>query len=75
MSHIRDLISGEAELGSESDDEDFNEETGEVRPKQNGNRGKFEDSSEEDEDEDEEEARRVSEKLQVCLARMTLIIW
>ena len=59
MSNIRELIIGEAELGDSSDDEDFNEETGEARPKQNGNRGKFEDSSEEEEDEDEEEAERV----------------
>ena len=63
MSNIGDLILGEAELGDSSDDGDFNEGTGEARPKQNGNRGKFEDSSEEDEDEDEEEAERVCRPL------------
>ena len=58
MSNIGDLILGEAELGDSSDDGDFNEGTGEARPKQNGNRGKFE-----DEDEDEEEAERVCRPL------------
>ena len=59
---ISDFIHGQADLGSESDDEDFDEATGEARPRQaNGVNGRhFEDSSEEDEDDDdEEEAERV----------------
>ena len=59
MSDLRDFIHGEAELGSESDDEDFDDEVGETRTKQNGVRRNFEDSSEEDEDDDEEEAEKV----------------
>ena len=59
MSNLRDFIQGEAELGTESDDDDFDEETGESKPKRNGPRRDFEDSSEEDEDEDEEEAAKV----------------
>ena len=59
MSDLQAFISGEAELGSESDDGDFDEETGENRRKQNGARHGFEDSSEEEEEDDEEEAQRV----------------
>ncbi|KAG9251999.1 transcription elongation factor SPT6 [Emericellopsis atlantica] len=56
---MRDLISGEAELDDEEDDESFDEETGEARERQNGN---IDDSSEEEEDDDdEEEARKVRE--------------
>ena len=61
---MSDLVSAEAELGGESDDESFDEETGESRQKTNGVNGKgnhFDDSSEEeDDDDDEEEARAVS---------------
>ena len=56
-----DLISGEAELGDESDDESFDEQTGESRQRTNGVNGKgnqFQDSSEEEEDDDDEEAAR-----------------
>ncbi|KAI4150637.1 MAG: hypothetical protein LQ340_003969, partial [Diploschistes diacapsis] len=59
MSHLREFIQGEAELGTESDDEDFDEDTGESRPKKNGTRRNFEDSSEEEEEDDEEEAERI----------------
>lgn len=55
----RDLISGEAELDSQEEDESFDEETGEVRQKNrkaNGTSGHFEDSSEEEDDDDDEEA-------------------
>lgn len=55
----RDLISGEAELDSQEDDESFDEETGEVRRKSrgvNGTNGRFDDSSEEEDDDDDEEA-------------------
>ena len=55
----RDLISGEAELGSEEEDESFDEETGEVRRKSNGiggANGHLDDSSEEEDDDDDEEA-------------------
>ena len=60
----RDLISGEAELDPDEDDESFDEETGEVKRKTNGVNGvngHMDDSSEEeDDDEDEEAAREVS---------------
>ncbi|KAL8713787.1 MAG: hypothetical protein Q9220_002314 [cf. Caloplaca sp. 1 TL-2023] len=55
----RDLISGEAELDSQEDDESFDEETGEVRRKTNGVNGlngHLDDSSEEEDDDDDEEA-------------------
>lgn len=53
MSH--QLLDMQAELGSEEDDEDFDEETGEVtKKKTNGANGQFDDSSEEDEDLDDE---------------------
>ncbi|KAL9009085.1 MAG: hypothetical protein Q9173_005856 [Seirophora scorigena] len=55
----RDLIVGEAELDSQEDDESFDEETGEVRPKTNGVNGlngHIDDSSEEEDDDDDEEA-------------------
>lgn len=55
---MRDLISGEAELGDEEDDESYDEDTGEQRTR-NSN-AQFDDSSEEEEDDDdEEEARKV----------------
>ena len=47
---ISDFIHGQAELGSESDEED--------RPQRNGVNGHYDDSSEEDDD-DEEEAEAV----------------
>ncbi|KAL8831302.1 MAG: hypothetical protein Q9170_005360 [Blastenia crenularia] len=55
----RDLISGEAELDSQEDDESFDEETGQVRRKPNGVNGvngHMDDSSEEEDDDDDEEA-------------------
>ncbi|KAI4258123.1 MAG: hypothetical protein L6R42_005289 [Xanthoria sp. 1 TBL-2021] len=55
----RDLISGEADVDSQDEDESFDEETGEVRRKTNGVKGingHLEDSSEEDDDDDDEEA-------------------
>ena len=66
MSGLYDLIQGEAELGDESDDESFDEETGELRKKLNGARRRNEnldDSSEEESDDDEEAARAVSSSL------------
>ena len=57
---LKNLISTEAELGSESDDEDFDEETGEAKRRTNGKGQDFNDSSEEEEEDDEEEARAVS---------------
>ena len=56
----RELISGEAELADESDEESFGEETEEPRHRSNGTNGKadFNDSSEEEEDDDDEEAVR-----------------
>jgi transcription elongation factor SPT6 len=56
---LRALIHGEAEVGSESEDEDFDEDTGESRKKHRGEPRDFDDSSEEDEEDDEEEAARV----------------
>lgn len=55
----RDLISGEAELDSQEDEESFDEETGEVRRKSHGVNGinrHLDDSSEEEDDDDDEEA-------------------
>lgn len=55
----RDLISGEAELDSQEEDESFDEETGQVRRKPNGVNGingRIDDSSEEEDDDDDEEA-------------------
>lgn len=53
---MRDLISGEAELDDEEEDESFDEGRGQRRQK-----NAVEDSSEEEEDDDdEEEARKVS---------------
>lgn len=49
------LLDDVAELGSE-EDEDFDEETGEVRNRANGTSGMIDDSSEEEEDDDDEEA-------------------
>ncbi|TPX15737.1 uncharacterized protein E0L32_000071 [Thyridium curvatum] len=57
---MRDLISGEAELDDEEDDESFDEETGETRERERN--GDIEDSSEEeDDDDDEEEAAKIRE--------------
>lgn len=59
MSAIQDLIQGEADIADESDDESFNEETGEAKRRStNGANGNLDDSSEEDEDDDDEEAAR-----------------
>lgn len=63
----RDLISGEAELDPDEEDESFDEETGEVRRKTNGVNGVngvngYLDDSSDEEDEDDEEAAR-----EVCL--------
>jgi len=56
---MRDLISGEAELGSdEEEDQSFDEETGETRPRKLRAPVDMEDSSEEEEDDDDEEAAR-----------------
>ncbi len=52
---LKDLIHGEAELGSDEDDESFDEE-GEPRARTNGVDGPLMDSSEEDEDDDDPEA-------------------
>ncbi len=62
---MRDLIEGEAELDDEENDESFDEETGDARPKKLKQRNRdrddadsLEDSSEEEEDDDDEEAAR-----------------
>lgn len=56
-SSMRDLISAEAEIDDEEDDESFDEGNG---PQRSRNQGEFDDSSEEEEDDDdEEEARKV----------------
>ncbi|KAI9714051.1 MAG: Transcription elongation factor spt6 [Bogoriella megaspora] len=52
------LLDVAAELGSEEEDEDFDDETGQVRNKANGTNGAIDDSSEEEEDDDDEEAAR-----------------
>lgn len=51
-----DLIDDRAVLDDEDDEESVDEETGDVRQKSNGAKGRFEDSSEEDDDDDDEEA-------------------
>ena len=56
---MRDLlIQGEAELDEEENDESFDEETGEARPRKEVENGSLDDSSEEEEDDDDEEAAR-----------------
>ena len=68
------LVDISAELGSEEEDEDYNEETGEVRGRQsrtNGTNGAIDDSSEEEEDDDDEEAARaVSPFPSLCLLHL-----
>lgn len=53
------LFDIDAELGSEEEDEDYDEETGEVRTKTRRTDGQVDDSSEEEEEDDEDEARKV----------------
>lgn len=54
------LFDLDAELGSEKEDGDFDEENGEQQPKKRPQNGAMDDSSEEeDDDEDEEAARQV----------------
>lgn len=55
---MRDLIQGEAELDDEENDESFDEDTGEVRPRKEKRNGRVDDSSEEEDDDDDEEAAR-----------------
>lgn len=55
---MRDLISGEADVDEEENDESFDEDTGEARPRSNAQDGHMDDSSDEDEDDDDEEAAR-----------------
>lgn len=52
---MKDLVMGEAELGSESDDESFSEDNGEPRDRGRARNGGVDDSSEEEEDDDDEE--------------------
>lgn len=59
---MRDLIQGEAELDDEENDDSFDEETGEARPRKERDNADLDDSSEEEEDDDDEEAARA-----VCL--------
>ena len=71
---LRDLIVGEAELDEEEEDaESYDEETGDVRVKQTGQRtngvnGHLDDSSEEDEDDDDEEAARLVHMIHLYLS-------
>ncbi|TAQ90193.1 hypothetical protein B7494_g1457 [Chlorociboria aeruginascens] len=55
---MRDLLDGEAELDDEENDDSFDEETGEARPRKERQNGDMEDSSEEEDDDDDEEAAR-----------------
>lgn len=55
---MRDLIQGEAELDDEENEDSFDEDTGEVRPRKSAENRHLDDSSEEDEDDDDEEAAR-----------------
>ena len=54
------LIDNIAELGSEEEDDDYDEEIGETRPKKANGANGIEDSSEEEEEDDEEKLRAVS---------------
>ena len=56
---MRDLIEGEVEVDDEENDDSFDEETGEVRSRNQGPNGHIDDSSEEEDDDDEEAARAV----------------
>ena len=70
MSALYSLIQGEADVADESDDESFDEETGEVRRKANGTNGvngHLDDSSEEEDDDDEEAARAVCAPIKLYL--------
>lgn len=56
---MADLIHGEADVGSdEEDDQSFDEETGDPRPRKEGKDIDMDDSSEEEDDDDDEEAAR-----------------
>ena len=59
---MRELIEGEVEVDDEENDDSFDEDTGEVRPRKQGQNGHIDDSSEEEDDDDDEEAARA-----VCL--------
>ncbi len=71
MSVLRDLIMNEAELGSDDEDEDFDEETGKSNKKSKGTSGRIDDSSEEESEDDEEEERAVSALHKPPLADLT----
>ncbi|KAK5003958.1 hypothetical protein LTR28_009523, partial [Elasticomyces elasticus] len=59
---VNSYLDSDAALGSDEDDENFDEETGEVLPRQNRlTTGALEDSSEEEDDDDEEAERQVRE--------------
>lgn len=55
---MRDLIDGQVEVDDEENDESFDEETGEARPRKPAQNGDLDDSSEEEDDDDDEEAAR-----------------
>ena len=55
---MQDLIEGEVEVDDEENDDSFDEETGEVLPRNQGQNGHVDDSSEEEDDDDDEEAAR-----------------
>jgi hypothetical protein len=60
MSTLKDFVYGEAEQGSDSDDESYDQETGGAKHKTaSGANGHLDDSSEEESDNDEEAARAV----------------
>jgi transcription elongation factor SPT6 len=61
-----DLIDDRAVLDDEDEDESIDEETGEVRNRQNGANGRFDDSSEDEEDDDDEEAAAEVGLLPIC---------
>ncbi|KAK4996112.1 Transcription elongation factor spt6 [Elasticomyces elasticus] len=59
---VNSYLDIDAALGSDEDDENFDEETGEVLPRENRlTTGALEDSSEEEDDDDEEAERQVRE--------------
>ena len=64
----KDLFDLDATLGSEEEDEDFDEEMGEPRPKKSNGANGIEDSSEEEDDDDDERLAEASylDDLQAC---------
>lgn len=66
----RDFFDTAAELGSEEEDEDFDEESGPVRPKKTNGTNGIEDSSEEEDEDDDELLAQVGRLMDGTRVRM-----